>query len=65
MGCAGDFPAMVGMNVLRESKGRDVLLCRKCGAEFPEGQATRDGWHYRCPEDDCDAEGLGEGLRRA
>lgn len=45
-------------------RGRDELVCRKCGAEFPEGRATRDGWHYRCPE--CDgAEGIGDGLRRA
>jgi hypothetical protein len=41
-----------------------MLVCRKCGAEFPEAHATRDGWHYRCPEDDCEASGLGDGLRR-
>ena len=51
------------MSLKRATKGRDVLVCRKCGATFPEGKATRDGWNYRCPEDDCDAEGLGEGLR--
>ena len=44
--------------------GRDLLRCRKCGAEFPEGSATEDGWHYACPEDGCDATGIGEGLRR-
>lgn len=50
--------------VFSREQGRDVLMCRKCGAEFPEGKATTDGWHYRCPTDGCDAEGLGDGLRR-
>lgn len=44
--------------------GRDLLRCRKCSTEFPEGHATEDGWHYGCPEDDCDASGIGEGLKR-
>jgi len=47
-----------------QTRGRDLLLCRNCGSTFPEGQATRDGWHYECPTEDCDSEGLGEGLRR-
>jgi len=47
----------------QRDRGRDVLRCRNCDAEFPEGQATSDGWHYECPE--CgEAEGIGEGLRR-
>lgn len=46
----------------RDAHGRDVLVCRKCGSEFPEARATTDGWHFRCPE--CgDAEGIGDGLR--
>jgi hypothetical protein len=49
--------------VHQETTGRDVLECRRCGATFPEGRATTDGWHYRCPE--CEeAEGIGQGLRR-
>ena len=44
------------------AEGRDVLVCRRCDAEFPEAAATRDGWHYDCPE--CgEAEGIGDGLR--
>ena len=50
--------------LLSEEVGRDLLRCRKCGAEFPEGRATRDGWHYTCPEDGCDATGIGDGLKR-
>jgi hypothetical protein len=42
--------------------GRDKLECRRCGAQFPEGQATDDGWHYVCPE--CEeGRGIGDGLR--
>ncbi|MFC6785660.1 HVO_2901 family zinc finger protein [Halobaculum halobium] len=44
--------------------GRDLLRCRRCGTEFPEGRATEDGWHYACPEESCDAKGLGDGLKR-
>ncbi|MGM0605716.1 MAG: HVO_2901 family zinc finger protein [Halobacteriota archaeon] len=47
-----------------ETHGRDLLRCRSCGAVFPEGQATRDGWYYECPEDGCTASGIGDGLRR-
>ncbi|WP_320051498.1 HVO_2901 family zinc finger protein [Haloferax mediterranei] len=43
--------------------GRDMLECRGCGAVFPEGRATTDGWTYVCPE--CEeVEGIGQGLRR-
>jgi len=42
---------------------RDLLQCRRCGTTVPEGEATRDGWTYRCPQPDCDASGLGDGLR--
>ncbi|MCL9816282.1 HVO_2901 family zinc finger protein [Natronocalculus amylovorans] len=49
---------------LLRTRGRDLLRCRTCGATFPEGQATRDGWHYECPEADCTANGIGDGLRR-
>jgi predicted RNA-binding Zn-ribbon protein involved in translation (DUF1610 family) len=53
---------MAGMQITKQSS-RDMLVCRKCAAEFPEGRATKDGWHYECPE--CgDADGIGDGLRR-
>ncbi|MFB6126877.1 MAG: HVO_2901 family zinc finger protein [Halolamina sp.] len=49
---------------LQYSTGRDMLVCRRCGTEFPEAEATDDGWHYSCPAEDCDASGIGDGLRR-
>jgi len=56
---------MYGMPQLTaRATGRDLLRCRRCGTEFPEGRATEDGWHYVCPEEECDARGLGDGLKR-
>jgi predicted RNA-binding Zn-ribbon protein involved in translation (DUF1610 family) len=47
----------------QRDRGREFLECRVCGSAFPEGRATTDGWHYRCPE--CgEAKGIGDGLRR-
>lgn len=47
-----------------QTPGRDLLVCRKCGAVFPEGRATSDGWTYACPTEDCDSSGIGDGLKR-
>jgi len=49
---------------LMQTAGRDMLECRRCGETFPEARATDDGWHYACPSGDCEARGIGEGLRR-
>ncbi|KTG27170.1 hypothetical protein AUR66_14660 [Haloferax profundi] len=57
-----DYTSMAGLQEQR-ARGRDMLECRGCGAVFPEGRATNDGWTYVCPE--CEqVEGIGEGLRR-
>lgn len=50
---------MPAQKALRK-EGRDVLVCRRCDAEFPEAAATKDGWHYECPNDDCEGSGRGE-----
>jgi ribosome-binding protein aMBF1 (putative translation factor) len=42
-----------------------LLVCQECGEKVSERKATRDGWHYRCPNDDCSGSGLGEDLFRA
>ncbi|WP_132058830.1 transcriptional regulator [Halorussus amylolyticus] len=38
------------------------LFCGRCGERFQESEATRDGWYYRCPNDDCDGEGIHDDL---
>jgi hypothetical protein len=40
----------------------DRLFCKKCGERFDADEATDDGWHYRCPNDDCDGAGIGTDL---
>jgi hypothetical protein len=60
-----DARKLVGMAQQLRTRGRDMLVCRKCGSVFPEGRATHDGWYYECPEDGCDSRGLGQGLKRA
>ncbi|WP_225741354.1 zinc ribbon domain-containing protein [Halorussus halophilus] len=39
-----------------------LLYCGRCGERFQESEATEDGWYYRCPNEDCDAEGIHEDL---
>ncbi|MDX5986677.1 MULTISPECIES: HVO_2901 family zinc finger protein [Haloferax] len=57
-----NYTSMAGLQEQRVH-GRDMLECRGCGAVFPEGRATTDGWTYVCPE--CEeVEGIGQGLRR-
>ena len=41
---------------------QDMLLCKRCGERFVADEATDDGWHYECPNDDCDGAGIGEDL---
>lgn len=40
----------------------DMLLCKRCGERFVADEATDDGWHYRCPNDDCEGKGIGDDL---
>jgi NADH pyrophosphatase NudC (nudix superfamily) len=39
-----------------------LLFCGRCGERFQASEATDDGWYYRCPNEDCDAEGIHEDL---
>lgn len=39
-----------------------LLFCGDCGERFQASAATDDGWYYRCPNEDCDAEGIHEEL---
>lgn len=46
----------------RERTDIDRLFCKECGERFDADEATDDGWHYRCPNEDCDAAGIGDDL---
>lgn len=58
--CGRTFSSELDYELHRDTCGQDRLLCRACGNRFGEREATTDGWHYQCPSEDCDAEGLGE-----
>jgi hypothetical protein len=62
--CNRTFGTQLQLELHRDNCQTDDLFCDKCGTSFPERTATEDGWHYRCPEDDCDGSGIGEDLRR-
>jgi len=62
--CGRTFTDHAAYELHVESCADVTLVCRSCGSKFEEASATEDGWHYRCPEQDCDGEGLGDGLKR-
>jgi len=62
--CNRTFTSELQYELHQDSCGADDLVCRECGERFSEPAATRDGWHYRCPNDDCEGEGLTEDLVR-
>ncbi|MFB6172528.1 MAG: HVO_2901 family zinc finger protein [Haloarculaceae archaeon] len=61
--CKQTFGTELELELHRDSCSRDQLFCRRCGERFSERTATEDGWHYRCPNEDCDGAGLGQDLR--
>jgi len=62
--CGRTYAAELDRDLHAERCGENRLVCRVCGERFDERRATTDGWHYECPNPDCDATGIGEGLRR-
>jgi len=40
------------------------LFCDECGERFAERTATEDGWHYRCPTENCDGNGMGDDIHK-
>lgn len=61
--CKRTFSSELQYELHRDTCSSEALVCRCCGSRFPERRATADGWHYACPNDDCEGAGLGEDLR--
>lgn len=61
--CKRTFGTELELELHRDSCTDDQLFCTECGERFAERRATTDGWHYACPDEDCDGTGLGEDLR--
>jgi len=62
--CKRTFSSELRLELHRDSCSDAQLFCEQCGARFAERRGTRDGWHYECPEADCNGSGIGEDLRR-
>ena len=60
--CNKSFGSELALDLHRDSCGGDQLFCRKCGERFAGDRATKDGWFYTCPNEECDGEGIGEDL---
>jgi DNA-directed RNA polymerase subunit RPC12/RpoP len=60
--CKQTFTSKLQYELHRDTCSSEALICERCGEQFSEQQATRDGWHYACPSDDCKGSGLEEDL---
>lgn len=60
--CNRTFTTELKYRLHVDTCGEDELICGQCGERFSERHATEDGWHYSCPNEECDGEGIGEDL---
>lgn len=60
--CNQSFQTELALELHRDSCKKGQLFCQVCGDRFRERDATQDGWHYECPNAECDGEGLTEDL---
>jgi DNA-directed RNA polymerase subunit RPC12/RpoP len=62
--CKRTFSSELELELHQDDCTDGQLFCDSCGTRFAESVATEDGWHYRCPEPDCDAEGIGDEIHK-
>ncbi|ELY53858.1 HVO_2901 family zinc finger protein [Natronococcus jeotgali] len=60
--CNQSFQTELALELHRDTCEKAQLFCQVCGDRFRERDATQDGWHYECPNESCDGEGLREDL---
>jgi DNA-directed RNA polymerase subunit RPC12/RpoP len=60
--CGSAFESKLKRDLHADTCGDDQLFCQECGERFGANRATQDGWHYRCPNEGCDGQGIGEDL---
>lgn len=60
--CKRTFTSELQYELHQDVCSSETLICERCGDQFAEREATEDGWHYACPNEDCEAEGLGDEL---
>jgi hypothetical protein len=62
--CKRTFSSELELELHRDTCSEGQLICDSCGERFAERTATTDGWHYRCPNEECDGEGIGEDIHK-
>ncbi|MFC6721669.1 HVO_2901 family zinc finger protein [Halobacteriaceae archaeon SHR40] len=62
--CKRTFSSELELDLHQDNCTEGDLFCDRCGERFSERKATTDGWHYRCPTEDCDGEGIGEEIHK-
>lgn len=62
--CKRTFSSELELALHEDNCSQGELFCECCGNRFAEREATEDGWHYRCPEPDCEGTGIGEDIRQ-
>jgi hypothetical protein len=62
--CKRTFSTELELELHRDTCSDGELYCDRCGERFSERAATRDGWHYQCPTDECDGSDLGEDIHK-
>lgn len=62
--CKRTFSSELELNLHQDNCEDGDLFCDRCGNRFAERTATEDGWHYRCPESECDGEGIGDDIHQ-
>lgn len=62
--CKRTFSSKLELDLHQDNCKDGDLFCDRCGNRFAEHTATEDGWHYRCPEDECDGKGIGEDIHK-
>lgn len=62
--CKRTFGSELELELHQDNCSEGQLFCQACGDRFAERRGTEDGWHYRCPNDDCDGAGIGEDICR-
>lgn len=62
--CKRTFTSELELDLHQDNCSDGDLFCDACGERFAESTATKDGWHYRCPNEDCEGEGIGQNIHK-
>jgi len=62
--CKRTFATELELDLHQDNCSDGQLFCDACGERFAESAATEDGWHYRCPSEDCNGTGIDEDIHK-